>query len=84
MKKILVTGGTVFVSRFVASYFAKKGNEVYVLNRNSRPQLPGVTLIEGDRNDLGDKLKAGELQESAAFAEQFAQYKARYAFPEEK
>ncbi len=29
-------------------------------------------------------LKAGELQESAAFAEQFARYKARYAFPEEK
>ncbi len=29
-------------------------------------------------------LKAGELQESAAFAEQFARYQARYAFPEEK
>ncbi len=29
-------------------------------------------------------LKAGELHESAAFAEQFAQYKARYAFPEEQ
>ena len=28
-------------------------------------------------------LKAGELQESAAFAEQFARYKAQYAFPEE-
>ena len=28
-------------------------------------------------------LKAGELHESAAFAEQFAQYKARYTFPEE-
>ena len=28
-------------------------------------------------------LKAGELYESAAFAEQFAQYKAQYAFPEE-
>ncbi len=28
-------------------------------------------------------LKAGELQESAAFAEQFARYKARYSFPEE-
>lgn len=61
MKKILITGGTVFVSRFVASYFAKKGNDVYVLNRNSRPQLPGVTLIEGDRNDLGDKLKGYEF-----------------------
>ena len=28
-------------------------------------------------------LKAGELHESAAFAEQFAKYKARYAFPKE-
>lgn len=29
-------------------------------------------------------LKAGELEESAAFSEQFARYKAKYAFPEEK
>ena len=29
-------------------------------------------------------LKAGELHESAAFAEQFAKYRAQYAFPEEK
>lgn len=52
MRKILVTGGTVLVSRFVANYFAQKGNDVYVLNRNSKPQLPNVTLIEGDRNNL--------------------------------
>lgn len=57
MRKILITGGTVFVSRFVASFFVQKGGEVYVLNRNTRPQVPGVTLIEGDRNQLGDKLK---------------------------
>ena len=29
-------------------------------------------------------LKAGELRESAAFAERFAKYKARYAFPDEQ
>lgn len=57
MKKILITGGTVFVSRYTASYFAEQGYQVYVLNRNSRPQVPGVTLIEADRHDLGDKLK---------------------------
>ena len=57
MRKILVTGGTVFVSKFVADYFAKKGDKVYVLNRNSRHQLPNVTLIEGDRNHLGEQLK---------------------------
>ena len=61
MRKILVTGGTVFVSRFVADYFAQRGDDVYVLNRNSRPQLPNVTLIEGDRNDLGEKLKGYEF-----------------------
>jgi nucleoside-diphosphate-sugar epimerase len=61
MKKLLVTGGTVFVSRYVANYFAEKGDDVYVLNRNSKPQLPNVTLIKGDRNDLGDKLKRYEF-----------------------
>jgi len=29
-------------------------------------------------------LKAGELHESAAYAERFARYRAQYAFPEEK
>ena len=57
MKKILITGGTVFVSRYAAHYFVDKGYEVYVVNRNSRPQVPGAKLIEADRHDLGDKLK---------------------------
>ena len=48
MKKILITGGTVFVSRYAAQYFVDKGYEVYVVNRNSRPQVPGVKLIEAD------------------------------------
>ena len=59
--EILVTGGTVFVSRFVAEWFAKRGHRVYVLNRNSRPQPEHVTLIEADKNDLGDRLKAYEF-----------------------
>ena len=57
MRKILVTGGTTFVSKYTASYFADKGNEVFVLNRNTRSQVKGVTLIEADRNSLGGKLK---------------------------
>lgn len=56
MKKMLITGGTVFVSRYAAQYYADKF-EVYVLNRNTRPQCAGVTLIEGDRHCLGDKLR---------------------------
>lgn len=55
--KILVTGGTVFVSRYTAEYFVQKGHEVYVLNRNSRPQSNGVHLIEADRHQLSNKLK---------------------------
>lgn len=55
--KILVTGGTVFASRFTAEYFAKR-HEVYVLNRGNRPQSEGVALIKADRHALGDTLKA--------------------------
>ena len=55
--KILVTGGTTFVSKYVAEYFVNKGNEVYVINRNTREQVDGVVLIEGDRMNLDDKLK---------------------------
>lgn len=57
MKKALITGGTVFVSRYAAEYYVKKGYEVYVLNRNSRVQPEGVTLIEADRHSLGNQLR---------------------------
>lgn len=49
MKKVLVTGGTVFVSRYVAEYYVRKNYDVYVLNRNTKVQSEGVTLIEADR-----------------------------------
>lgn len=61
MAKILVTGGTVFVSKYVAEYYKKAGNEVYVLNRNSRPQPEGTILIEADRHGLGNVLKGYEF-----------------------
>lgn len=57
MKRILVTGGTTFVSKYAAEYFVNAGYEVYVLNRNSRPQVQGVRLIEGDRHQLNGILK---------------------------
>ena len=57
MKKILVTGGTVFVSRYITEYYVAKGYEVYVLNRNTRQQSDGVILIEADRHNLGERLK---------------------------
>lgn len=57
MKKILVTGGTTFVSKYAAQYFLNSNYEVYVLNRNSKPQVEGVKLIEGDRHNLNGILK---------------------------
>ena len=57
MRKILITGGTTFVSKYAAEYFLKAGYDVYVLNRNSKPQVEGVKLIAGDRHNLGSVLK---------------------------
>lgn len=54
---ILITGGTVFASRFTAEYFSNKGNNVYVLNRGNNIQSPNVIHIKGDRHDLGNALK---------------------------
>lgn len=56
MKTMLVTGGTVFVSRYAAEYFLRRGWRVTVLNRGSREQSAGVELIQADRHDLGDAL----------------------------
>lgn len=57
MKKILITGGTVFVSQSVAQYFVNKNYDVFVLNRGSKPQCDVVTLLKADRSNLGDILK---------------------------
>jgi len=45
-----------------------------------------LQVAEGklEAHEYLNALKAGELRESAAFAEQFAHYKAQYAFPEEQ
>ncbi|WP_234121645.1 NAD-dependent epimerase/dehydratase family protein [Clostridium hydrogenum] len=56
MKRILVTGGTVFVSKYIAKYFEAKKYEVYVLNRGTKKQIENVNLICADRNDLKDCL----------------------------
>ena len=56
LKQILITGGTTFVSKYTAEYFAAKGHDVTVLNRGSRPQVSGVTHIDCDRTQLGNLL----------------------------
>ncbi|MDE6764207.1 MAG: NAD-dependent epimerase/dehydratase family protein [Oscillospiraceae bacterium] len=57
VRNILVTGGTVFVSRFTAEYFAAKGDNVFVLNRGNRPQPEDVTPIICDRCAIGTRFK---------------------------
>ena len=54
--KLLITGGTTFVSRYTAEYFVKRGDEVFVLNRGNKKQVPGVKHIKCDRAALGSKL----------------------------
>lgn len=63
MKKILITGGTIFVSKFIAQYFVNRDYEVYVLNRNTKSQVKGVNLIEADRYERGiQKMKSRFLK----------------------
>ncbi|GAA0180946.1 SDR family oxidoreductase [Clostridium sediminicola] len=57
MRRILVTGGTVFVSKYIAKYFQSKNYEVYVLNRGTKKQIKNVNLICADRNNLEDYLQ---------------------------
>lgn len=57
MRKILITGGTNFVSRYVAEHFVRNGDDVTVINRGSRPQPDGVRHIRADRTGLGGALK---------------------------
>ncbi|MCD7839459.1 MAG: NAD-dependent epimerase/dehydratase family protein [Erysipelotrichaceae bacterium] len=54
--KILITGGTVFVSRYITRYFKEK-HDVYVLNRGTRKQENGVTHIKADRHILKNELR---------------------------
>ena len=56
-RKVLVTGGTVFVSRYIAEYYVKNKYDVYVLNRNNKTQPKGVTLIQADRHNLTNQLQ---------------------------
>lgn len=57
MKKIIITGGTTFVSKFTVKYFVELGYDVYVINRGTKEQISGVNLIKCDRHELGDLIK---------------------------
>jgi len=51
---------------------------------NIAVEMLQVTEGKLEAHEYLNALKAGELRESAAFAEQFARYKAQYTFPEEQ
>lgn len=55
--KILITGGTVFLSKITAEYYISRGHDVYVLNRNTKPQPQNANLIQADRHALGNSLR---------------------------
>lgn len=57
MERLLITGGTAFVSRYTAAWFQAKGYDVSVLNRGTKEQVPGVRLFQADRNRLGNTLR---------------------------
>jgi len=57
MKRLLITGGTVFVSKYAATWFSAHGYDVYVLNRGNHAQPAGTKLICADRHLPGDTLK---------------------------
>lgn len=47
--RLLVLGGSGFVGRAVAAEAVRRGDDVTVVNRGRRPELPGVTTVIGDR-----------------------------------
>ncbi len=51
---------------------------------NMAVEMMQVTEGKLEAHEYLNALKAGELHESAAFAEHFARYKAKYAFPDEQ
>ena len=51
---------------------------------NIAVEMMQVTEGKLEAHEYLNALKAGELHESAAFAEQFARYKAKYTFPDEQ
>ena len=51
---------------------------------NIAVEMLQVTEGKLEAHEYLNALKSGELHESAAFAERFARYRARYAFPEEQ
>lgn len=56
--KLLVFGGSGFVSRYVVSEAIDKGYEVWYITRGQRSEIPGAHALIADRNDVPALLEA--------------------------
>jgi len=53
--RVLVIGGSMFLGRALVVEALRRGDEVTTFNRGrSRPDLPGVTAVHGDRGATTD------------------------------
>lgn len=59
--KVLILGGTVFVSKYLTEYFINQGNEVYTLNRGTKNQVVGSKFIKCDRYNITNELDGLEF-----------------------
>lgn len=58
-ERVLVLGGSYFVGKCIVEYLVKKGYEVSVLNRGTKPlSVNGVKQIIADRNSVADMKEA--------------------------
>ena len=63
-KKVVIPGGSGFLGRILAPWFAKRGWTVVVLSRGDSVPVGGVRSVKWDGHSLGDW--AGELEQAAA------------------
>ena len=63
-KKVVIPGGSGFLGRILAPWFAKRGWTVVVLSRGGSVPVNGVRSVKWDGHSLGDW--AGELEQAAA------------------
>lgn len=56
--RLLILGGTVFLSRNIAKAAAHRGHQVTIVARGSRPAPAGTELFRADRNEGASALKA--------------------------